>query len=61
MTSAQLREWLKVNRRTQQQLADDLGVHVRTVVRWIGGGEIPRTADLAMRYLAEHYRVVAPE
>lgn len=61
MTSAQLQKWLKVNDRTQQQLADDLDVHVRTIVRWVGGDKIPRVADLAMRYLADNYRVVAPE
>lgn len=60
MTTAEFRAWLERNKRTQQQLADDLHVTLRTVGRWAQGANIPRTVDLAMRYLEEHYRVVAP-
>lgn len=61
MTSAQLRQWMKTNNRTQRQLAADLGVGERTIHRWVGNDRIPRMADLAMRYLATNYRLVAPD
>jgi hypothetical protein len=35
-------------------------VNIRTVRRWAAGDPIPRAVDLALRYLADHYRVVAP-
>jgi DNA-binding transcriptional regulator YiaG len=40
---------------SQARLAKELGVFVRTVTRWeTGEFPIPKVAELALRYLAEH-------
>ncbi len=42
---------------TQASLANEMGVHLRTVTRWeIGEVAVPRVVELALRYIAEHIR-----
>ena len=39
---------------TQASLAEEMGVHLRTVTRWeIGEVVIPRVVELAIRYIAD--------
>jgi DNA-binding transcriptional regulator YiaG len=40
---------------TQQEVADQLGVTRFTVSRWEQQEEVPRIAELALRYLARDY------
>jgi DNA-binding transcriptional regulator YiaG len=52
MTPDQLRNALRVLKMTQQDLADALGVHLRTVGRWVSGDvEMPKVACLAVMFL----------
>ena len=42
---------------TQEELAKELGVTTRTIIRWESGDrEIPRTVELAMKQIAPDYR-----
>ena len=41
---------------TQQEVADQLGVTRFTVCRWERQEEVPRVAELALRYLAQDLR-----
>lgn len=60
MTTAEFHAWLKRNDRSHGQLAIDLDKNIRTISRWAAGEPIPRSCDLALRWLEEHYTVVAP-
>lgn len=51
MNSAQLRLARKTKGMSVQMLADLLGVHRNTVVRWESGAAIPGPAQLSLRWL----------
>lgn len=55
-SSSGLRAWRHAHKLSQQKLADLLEVHMYTVSRWeLGQVPIPRTVELALRYLNEHF------
>lgn len=52
MTPDDLKRWQERNRYTGKRLAEELGVHPLTVTYWRSGRvAIPRTVELALRYL----------
>lgn len=53
MTGAELRTMRKAKRYTQQQLADAIGVSRKHVCATEGGPSVPRTMELAARYILE--------
>lgn len=51
MTAKKLRAWLKTHHLTQVELAQLLGVHTRTVSRWLREDSLPAMAVIAIAWL----------
>lgn len=45
MSKLTLTEWRRAKKVTQQQLADGIGVHVNTIIRWEGNPDIISLGD----------------
>ena len=58
MNPQELKDFLKRNKMTGNELAAKLGVHWTTISRWRNGREpIPKTVELAMKWLEGEERI----
>ena len=61
MTSQDLREFRKRMGWIQTELANALEVSLRTLARWENEGGIPKTVELAVKYIEERYPPSKPK